>query len=124
MQYVLNYNYLQVLNKSEQSDYKPAFSSHSITHSSYLITSSSDAAKPAVTEETESMTSSTVSTPAPSSSAEQALSTAESTLGKLTTAGVGTEHRSIQTAIKLSVFFSHFASYSLSSPFLIITYQV
>lgn len=41
---------------------------------------STDAAKPTVTEETESTTTSTVSTSAPSSSAEQVLSTAESTL--------------------------------------------
>ena len=63
-----------------------------LVHSSPLNTSSTDAAKPAVTEETESATTSTVSTSAPSSTAEQVLSTAESTLGKLTTAGVYTDH--------------------------------
>ena len=56
-----------------------------LTHSSPLTTSSTDAAKPTVTEETESTTTSTVSTSAPSSSAEEVLSTAESTLGKFTT---------------------------------------
>jgi len=50
-----------------------------------LNTFSTDAAKPTVTEENESTTTSTVSTSAPSSSAEQVLSTAESTLGKQTT---------------------------------------
>jgi len=95
---------LQVQNKSQQSDYKQLSRLSPLVHSSHLNSCSTEAAKPAVTEETDSTTTSTVSTSAPSSSAEQALSTAESTLGKPRTAGLGTDQHSIQMAIQLTFF--------------------
>ena len=107
MQCVFNYMYKAFANTEEitTARFKTSLSCLSpLVHSCPLNTSSTDAAKPAVTEETESTTTSTVSTSAPSSGAEQALSTAESTLGKLITAEVDTDHHSIQMALKLSIF--------------------
>lgn len=78
--------HLQILKKSLQPDLKIRLSILiPLSPPSPLNTFSTDAAKPTVTEENESTTTSTVSTSAPSSSAEQVLSTAESTLGKQTT---------------------------------------